>query len=345
MKIINLEGDVGFEITADGLRSQLPKDGKEDVMLDIYSFGGSVFEGIALYNVIKDYPGNITARIGSIGASAASFFPLSANKVTARSNSTMMIHKGWMLAVGNADDMSKSAEILNGLDSLIAGIYSKKTGKDKEQILKDMSDETWLIGWEAITDYGLVDEIDEADDPVIDKPEAMAKIEGIKSKMRTSEMFKSDIERAAAWLPKADKKPKEKVKAIVDSKDKINMEGNMDLFQFLESNPEAKAEHETLISQAKSDGSKAEAERRDKIHALSGTVISPEAKEALEKSFTPEAYAMSFMEAQAAHKAKPNSDSVKVPKATNAQEEVESTLEDSKTKAISFWDKAYKGDK
>jgi ATP-dependent protease ClpP protease subunit len=125
MKTIELSGDVGFEITAEGLKEQLGKS-REAVRLKIDSYGGSVFEAVRLYNTIKDYPGKITAELGAVAASAASFFPLAASRIEVRSNTTYMGHKAWSFAIGNSDDMTAEALILEGLDSIIAGVYSKK---------------------------------------------------------------------------------------------------------------------------------------------------------------------------------------------------------------------------
>lgn len=318
-KTIKLEGDVGWEITADYLRSQLPED-KSDVILDIYSYGGSVFEGIELYNVIDEYEGGVVARIGAIGASAASFFPLSADKVVARDNSTMIIHKGWNFAIGNADDMAKMAGILNGLDGLIAGMYAKKTGKEKSSILQDMKDETWLVGWESIVDYGLADEVYESEEGPVDKPEAMAKMEAIKNKMRDSEMFKRDIERAAAWLPK---QPKNKVNnSVVDGKNKT-MEGNMNFKEFIDSNPQAKAEHEALVGSAVAEGKKeaikAEAERVAGILDASNIVLADEIKTAIVEGQSVGEYAIAALKTA---KTKPAADNAAALKGINAANEV-----------------------
>lgn len=332
-KIINLEGDVGWEITAASLREQLPED-NSDVVLNISSYGGSIFEGMDLYNTIKDYPGNITAKIGAIGASAASFFPLSANKVVTRSNSTMMMHKGWSFAVGNSDEMRKEADILEGLDGIIAGIYAEKTGKEKSQILSDMADETWLMGWESIVDYGLADEVEEGDAAVVEKTEAVAKIETLKNKMRDSGMFEKDIERAAAWLPK-------KVNnSVVDGKNKIE-EGKMDFDEYMKTNPEAEARHMSLVNEAVANAKSEESQRVSRILALAHVNLSEEAKAAIDGGKTPGEFAESVLENASASVGKDNSKSVNIPAAPNASEEAKASFQAEQDKAIGFWDKVY----
>lgn len=336
LKTINLEGDVGWEITAASLREQLPED-NSDVVLNISSYGGSIFEGMDLYNTIKDYPGKITAKIGSIGASAASFFPLSADKVVARSNSTMMMHKGWSFAVGNADEMRKEADILEGLDGLIAGIYAEKTGKEKSTVLQDMKEETWLMGWESIVDYGLADEVEEGDMSIVEKTEAVAKIETLKNKMRDSGMFEKDIERATAWIKPVNN-------SVVDGKNKIE-EGNMDKMMsfedYLKSNPEAEARHKSLVDEAVANAKSEEGKRVNRILALAHVNLTEEAKAAIENGQTPGEYAEAVLENNAEKVIVDNSKKINIPKAPNASEEAETVYASEQKKALDFWDKAY----
>ena len=134
-KVIELSGIVGYDITAKGLKNRLPKDGS-DVILKVDSQGGSVFEGNRLYNAILDYQGNIEVHLGVLAASAASYFPLAAGSenIKVRANTTFMGHKAWSFAIGNADEMKAEAEILDGLDRLIAKAYSKINGKSIDEI-------------------------------------------------------------------------------------------------------------------------------------------------------------------------------------------------------------------
>ena len=125
MKIINLSGEVGWEITPERLKSKLVEN--EDVRIFVNSPGGYVWDGVELFNVIKDHKGYVEVVINALGASAASFFPLAADKILVRESTTMMIHNASGLSWGNASDMKQMAEILDGLDSIISNFYVKKT--------------------------------------------------------------------------------------------------------------------------------------------------------------------------------------------------------------------------
>jgi len=339
MKTINLTGDVGWEITPDGLRNELPDTG-EEVLINVYSYGGSVFDGVELYNVIREYPGKVNVWIGAIAASAASFFPLSADNITVRDNSTMMIHRTWSFAIGDADDMTKEAEILQGLDGIIAEIYAKKSGKKKSKVLSDMKSETWLFGGDDIVAYGLADAVDTAPesesvgDEVSDeydineeeiKSEAVAKIDMIKSRLRKSEQYKSDMERAASIIGErrnafskllkpfaiANEDQHENTGPVGDGEPNTTEE-RMKLSEIFQKDPEAKAEYETAVSQAKAD---AETEAMAKVGAerdgavknensrmlgilnLAGINMSAEVKAALENGQTEEQYAVAVLKA------------------------------------------------
>lgn len=198
MKTIELSGDVGFEITAAGLKSQLG-DGREPVLLKVDSYGGSVFEAVRLYNAIKDYKGKTTVELGAVAASAASYFPLAADEILVRPNTTFMIHKAWSFVIGNADTMKSEAMVLDGLDSLLADAYVAKTGYDKKDILQSMRDELWLFGGEDIMAAGFADAMIEDEDPApgIEQPVAMARLEQVRMRLNDSERYAEDMRRAA----------------------------------------------------------------------------------------------------------------------------------------------------
>ena len=116
-KIIELSGDIGWEITAKGLKNRLPKD-NGDVLIKVDSPGGSVYEANRLYNVLTDYTGNIKIQLGAMAASGASYFPMAvgAENISVRANTVFMAHKSWSFAIGDADFMSVESDILNGFD-------------------------------------------------------------------------------------------------------------------------------------------------------------------------------------------------------------------------------------
>lgn len=126
--------------------------------LHINSPGGDVFDGLAIYNSIKNHPAEITAYVDGLAASAASFIAMAANKVVMARNSEMMIHDAHGLAVGNSEDMRTLADLLDKNSDNIADIYAQKAGGTVTGWRKAMKAETWYSADEAVK-AGLADEI------------------------------------------------------------------------------------------------------------------------------------------------------------------------------------------
>ena len=159
------------EISANYVRNQLkafPENEKE-LRIVIDSPGGDVFEGVTIFNIIRDFARNnpsvkITTYIQGMAASMASAIALAANavsdsnKVIAEDNSIFMIHDAWGFVVGNENDMREAAEYFAMIDSMLSSIYMRKTGKSEDDIRSMMDAETWLWG-NNILEAGFVDEI------------------------------------------------------------------------------------------------------------------------------------------------------------------------------------------
>jgi ATP-dependent Clp endopeptidase proteolytic subunit ClpP len=133
------------------------------VKVRINSPGGSVFDGLAIYNAIASYPGEIECHVDGLAASAASFIALAGDKVVMAENSMLMIHNAWGVAIGNKADMRQIADVLEKIDAQLNGMYVAKTGKDAAEIQQMLDDETWLTAAEA-KEMGFVDEVTGASD-------------------------------------------------------------------------------------------------------------------------------------------------------------------------------------
>lgn len=159
------------EISANYVRDQLkafPENEKE-LRIVIDSPGGDVFEGVTIFNVIRDFARSnpsvkITTYIQGMAASMASAIALAANavsdsnKVIAEDNSIFMIHDAWGCVIGNENDMREAAEYYAMIDSMLSSIYMRKTGKSEDDIRSMMDAETWLWG-NNILEAGFIDEI------------------------------------------------------------------------------------------------------------------------------------------------------------------------------------------
>jgi ATP-dependent Clp protease protease subunit len=141
--------------------AEMQKLGKVDVInLHINSPGGSVFDGVAIYNSLKSHPARIEVDVDSVAASIASLIAMSGDEIRMAANSMMMIHDPMGVTVGSADDMRKTAELLDQVKGVIAGTYAKRTGKKESEIADLMTEETWMTAAEA-QDMGFADVVTE----------------------------------------------------------------------------------------------------------------------------------------------------------------------------------------
>lgn len=128
------------------IREMLKNAEGKDITLRINSPGGDVFSGIAIYNLLKDYPGKITAVIDGMAASIASVIAMAADEIQMPENAYFMIHKAWSVVMGNADALRETAAVLDGLDETIFNAYRKKFTKDadEEAVKSLIKSESWL---------------------------------------------------------------------------------------------------------------------------------------------------------------------------------------------------------
>lgn len=140
--------------------------GVKNLLVRVNSYGGSVFAGLAIVSMIdsaKKAGMNVTARIEGIGASMGSTIPQAANKVIMANNSMMMIHKPSAVAIGNADAMMDTAEMLDKAESQLIALYMRRfkgTEDELKDLLRGNVDGTWLTAEEAL-ELGLCDAVDE----------------------------------------------------------------------------------------------------------------------------------------------------------------------------------------
>lgn len=134
-------------LTGAAIKSQL----EGDVTVRINSPGGDVFEGFAIYNLLKQHEGKVTVYIDGLAASAASIIAMAGDIVHMPETAMMMIHDPWTIAVGDAADMQKTAELLSAIKDSIVPAYTEKTGMPADEVAAMMAAETWLTGAQAIS--------------------------------------------------------------------------------------------------------------------------------------------------------------------------------------------------
>jgi len=132
------------------------KSGK--IKLRINSPGGNVFDGVTIHNALKEHPATVNVIVDGLAASIASIIAMAGDNVHMADNAMMMIHQAWAFAMGNADDLQKTVEVLQKIDGTLVKTYADKTGATQRNIRQMMKDETWMTAQEA-KDLGFADTI------------------------------------------------------------------------------------------------------------------------------------------------------------------------------------------
>lgn len=157
--LIKIDDEIGYwGISARDIKRQL-RDASGDIDVEINSPGGSVFEGISIYNALKDYDkGQVNVIIKGYAASMASYIAQAGDTVKATDNSVYMIHNTRVFTGGDQNQLRKMADVIEGLSNILKTTYVAKTGKSDEDIQSLMNDESYFFGQEML-DNGFVDEI------------------------------------------------------------------------------------------------------------------------------------------------------------------------------------------
>ena len=153
--------DIISETSANYFRSELAKyPNATQINIYINSYGGSVFEGTAIYSQLKRHSAQKTVYVDGFACSVASVIAMAGDKVVMPRNTMMMIHNAWNVVYGNATQLRKAAD---DLDTIMEGnmqaYLEKGNGKiDKEKLVELLNAETWLTA-EQCLEYGFCDEI------------------------------------------------------------------------------------------------------------------------------------------------------------------------------------------
>jgi ATP-dependent Clp protease, protease subunit len=148
----------GEGVTAKRISAALRSMNGADVIVNINSPGGDVFEGLAIYNLLREHKGKVTVRILGLAASAASFIAMAGDDVQIARAGFLMIHNAWTIVGGNRNDIREVADFLEQIDTALADIYAVRTGDSTEDMQRLMDAETWMAGSVAI-DEGFADQL------------------------------------------------------------------------------------------------------------------------------------------------------------------------------------------
>lgn len=159
-----LYDEIGFwGIPAADVVAALAEAGPGPVVVHVNSPGGDVWDGIAIYNTLRQHPGDVTVMVDGLCASAASFIAQAGNRVVTARNAQWMIHDAQGVAIGDAATMTRTAELLTACSANIADIYAQRSGRPVAEWQGAMRAETWYSGREAV-EAGLADEMDPAEE-------------------------------------------------------------------------------------------------------------------------------------------------------------------------------------
>jgi ATP-dependent Clp endopeptidase proteolytic subunit ClpP len=160
---ISLHDEVGmWGISAQEFLNDLSANSDANVInLSIHSPGGSVLDGLAIYNSLKSHPAKVYGHVEGIAASAASFILMAADVITMPEDAFIMIHNAHGGAIGDADYLREVAEVIDKMQSTVVNIYERRTGLDRDEIEAMMKVETWMSASEAL-EKGFTDNITDA---------------------------------------------------------------------------------------------------------------------------------------------------------------------------------------
>lgn len=162
---VHLYDEIGFwGTTADDFAREVRALDVDNLDLRINSGGGSVFDGIAIHNVLVTHRAAVHVTVDGVAASIASVIAMAGDSITMGRGTSMMIHDPSGIVLGNAADMREMADLLDQLAGDIAGFYSARAGGSVDQWLASMAETTWYSAQKAV-EAGLADSVLGGDPP------------------------------------------------------------------------------------------------------------------------------------------------------------------------------------
>ena len=185
----------GEGVTAKRVAGALRSMGSGPVTVNVNSPGGDMFEGLAIYNLLREHKGEVTVKVLGLAASAASIIAMAGDHVQIARAGFLMIHNAWTWAAGNRHDFREYADYLEPFDAAMADVYVARTGQDAKSIEKMMDGETWIGGSKAI-EQGFADSLLASDEVEAgsEKPTALA-VRRLENALRASGIPRSEAMR------------------------------------------------------------------------------------------------------------------------------------------------------
>lgn len=171
---ISVFGEIGYDWwtdtnnTVDRISAALRSIGNRDVVVNINSPGGDFFEGLAIYNALKEHPYKVTVKVLGMAASAASIIAMAGDEVKVARAGFLMIHNTLVYGGGNRHTLRETADTLESFDKVLVDLYRARTDISTDEISAMLDAETWIGGSEAV-DKGFADSLLDSDEVKEDK--------------------------------------------------------------------------------------------------------------------------------------------------------------------------------
>ena len=148
--VLSIFDDIGaYGVSAKSFLNDLRTVTTDEVDVEINSPGGDVFAGLAIYNGLRASGKKINVKVLGLAASAASLVAMAGDTIEMPENAFMMIHNPWGFAMGGADEMRNTADVLDKIGTGLVSTYAKRTGKTDQEITALLDAETWMTAQEA----------------------------------------------------------------------------------------------------------------------------------------------------------------------------------------------------
>lgn len=185
----------GEGFTAKRMSAALRSLGKGPVTVSINSPGGDMFEGIAMYSMLKEHKGDVIVKVMGLAASAASVIAMSGDDVQIARPAFLMIHNCWSIGIGNRHDFAALSEQLRPFDEAMADVYAARTGGTTKAMAALMDKETW-IGGSAAVEQGFADQLLSSEEVGRSEGQAnAAAVRRLESALRASGMPQSEAKK------------------------------------------------------------------------------------------------------------------------------------------------------
>lgn len=221
LKIYDYVGSCEDEVNTEMVQKELDQCNGKPLDIHINSYGGEVFEGFAIYNMLKKYTGYKKVYIDGIGASIASVIAMAGNEVIMNKASMLMVHNASGVACGTFKEMEQVADALKKINETIRNVYKEKTNLDDDKLTELMDNESYLTAQECI-DYGFADKIfeDKVDENITDTAKNNF-INQIDQRIKTLNNLKKykALETSAFFNAQKKQKPENKLKKFFNIKE------------------------------------------------------------------------------------------------------------------------------